>query len=97
MPVFVKEERSTSFVSGSDTNAWNVALEHINIGNLDAAYSRILKDGDTLQLVRLVEQTGLFFSRFTINLKDLVWIDFNQRLRLNYLCDLSFFLRQVAF
>jgi hypothetical protein len=57
----VSDERSTSFVTGSDNNAWNVALEHISIGNLDAAYSRILKDGDTLQLVRLLEKTGFFF------------------------------------
>lgn len=37
---------------------WDAAMQHVVIGNLDTAYSKILSSGTTIQLIRLMEKTG---------------------------------------
>lgn len=49
-------------------NVWDAAMDRLSIGHYDGAYSRILKEGDTLQLIRIMEKTGTYFDIYFIDI-----------------------------
>lgn len=42
---------------------WRKTLEHLTIGYFEKAYSTMLQHGDSIQLIRLMEKTGLSNTR----------------------------------
>src|SRR4051812_29221314 len=52
-----RETRPKSAGAG-ELAVWDTAVRNLVVGNVDTAYGRVLHEGDTIQLVRLLDKTG---------------------------------------
>ncbi len=54
--------------NNSNSHGWEKSNSQVVIGNIEAAYNVLLMEGDILQLIRLMEKTGIYLSILSIYL-----------------------------